>query len=346
MADFRRQSRGFTHPIMGCSVLSCFVFFSTATSCSTTSRHAEDDPEAIEPVPGEPIGGLIDVASGGSSPIRPGGSGAGDGGSIQGQGGARGGHGGAAGGNECPVELLQLPAVTGPPLVIDGGYPTLQPIVEDGRVYCPNGTVPSERFTCEDAELCLCEYPCSSGCGAKEICSPMDGGNVCSCHPSLEGKPGDCQWTGLFDTEVFADCDAWHFRTFDNGFQTRAEVSRGTLHLAVERRCQSVSAQIIAQRPSVDVFPEGAALVFDYAALHTREQGQPPPSSVTFGTDRTDLNLQEQPRESRMCTRLSEYPRLVELNFAISNNGTCTDEIPAELWVGNLRFEADDSCGP
>jgi len=45
-----------------------------------------------------------------------------------------------------------------------------------------------------------------------------------------------------------------------------------------------------------------------------------------------------------MCVRLEPYPRLVDLSFIIENYGSCDEETPAELWVGNMRFEADAEC--
>lgn len=283
---------------------------------------------------GAPGGG---TSSGGAA-----GGGTSSGGS-NGRGDALGGPGGEAGGNACPAELLDEASPVRPTIVDNDGQILLPPV---GRGPCPDGTVPSERVQCTDVLICACEYPCSPGCGTSEVCIPANDGNVCGCHPAMDGEPGDCHWTGIFDTDMFEDCDAWTLAIFDNGLPAVAEVADGALHLAVEQRCQNAFAQIVARRPPREVFPDGAALVFDYSAKGEPAEGQPRPTSFTFGSTGGSLLPSAEPREHRFCVLLNEYPALVELTFSVQNYGygTCEEESPAELRVSNLRFEADEAC--
>lgn len=123
-----------------------------------------------------------------------------------------------------------------------------------------------------------------------------------------------------------------------------AEVGDGVLHLEVEEGCHTIFAQTVARLPSADIFPDGAALVFDYKARGEAAEYQPMPNSVSMAARSSGLIPSAEPKQHRLCVRLDPYPLLVELTFAVEKLGLCDEEAPAELSVSNLRLEADEEC--
>ena len=230
---------------------------------------------------------------------------------------------------------------------VDPGYP-LAGAVDRA---CPAGTRETQSFDCIYEKRggppppCACEYVCTPGCGAGEVCTPDDSGAVsCQCHAALEPSASGCSWSGLLQNGTFDGAQGWELQREGGGVAPVARIDAGELELSVTERCGLAWAGTTARLPARDQFPEGAALVFDYSARGAIV------STHTFASALIDGFVAGQPLQpeengsERRCVALRDRPWLASLEFRVQVGGVCGFPVDYALTVDNVRLEADPSC--
>jgi hypothetical protein len=226
----------------------------------------------------------------------------------------------------------------GPPAFqdVDQEIP-LESSTPDGA--CPAGTEYSGRFSPVDTPTFACEYVCSPACSTGEVCGPLasGAGNACTCRAAMEASASGCVWPGLIENGTFEDGASWV--GWVQGASQVAAVE-GHLELRLTRRCSVAWAGALARLPPAELFPEGAALAFDYSVpgdvrAYVKMEGLVAP----------ELLPTSELTRVRGCVSLTDIAWLSGLEFGLEADGLCSDVVDLRLSIDNIRFEAEPGCG-
>jgi len=213
---------------------------------------------------------------------------------------------------------------------------------------CPAGTEP-DYGDCTDVPFCFCKYSCTPACDARHECQREASGttNSCQCHPALTSSESACSWPGLLDNGGFDDCGGWSLiASCDQREAPIADIDAGRLVLRVPLRCMGAVATASARLPPRDEFPGGAALVFDYmASAAPASESLAEGAIVSLERAFAVLLAVSEPTTVRLCVELGDTPLVTPLRFRMQIDGLCAERVDHELWVDNVRLEAEPGCG-
>ena len=234
-------------------------------------------------------------------------------------------------------------------------YPTGHFTVPMVAEACPPGTEPFLGFPCESD--CPCSFICPEDCGPRGVCIPGEGGDAphCACHRAFAGEPGSCSWLGLLDNGDFAaGCEGWKFfAQRSKAFSPLSiEVVDERLHMTGER-CEEAYALAEVRIPDAAEFPDGAAVVFDYSLSYSADKGdstadvgfsQSAWGQIPWGQGWLLPDTMGETVAFRECLDLPDVATMATLDFHIEGFGYCDQALLIELYVDDVRIEADPGC--